>query len=486
MDENNNLGEINNVMNSMPEEPNNNSKSKGPIIAVIVAILVIVGASVFGIMGAKSKTENFLGLFTDDYMFGAMESLGQVVLGEGKVSTDISLNPELINSIVGESTTPISRLALVSELTTKDMDFSGKSYLDIDSTELVSFKYAKTGEAIGFIIPDLMNENIVVKNENLKELARKLGMTEEEITQVPDQISLEEIMKLANQDKDAEAEKEKLIEILKKYQAPLEDEIENLLIVEKDKTIEINDTAVVTEKHSLPLTEKDGYELVKTLLVVAKDDKELYNTIKEDDEEILKDITFEDWQVEIEKSIIEMDELIASGDDKNIVLEIAAYVKGSDTMAIELSVPTEQMIFRLATLNQKDFYHTELIIGVETEEVKIILETITYENSYEGTLAVNVNSQGVKVVMDILDYSIKYTDETNVEKLDLTKDFVLNDKTEDEINAKFEEISNNITNYSTIIMEKAPESLKALLVGDSAYEDDYYYYDETFDTEYAE
>ena len=42
------------------------------------------------------------------------------------------------------------------------------------------------------------------------------------------QISLEEIMKLADREdiKDAEAEKERLIEILKKYQGPLEKDIE--------------------------------------------------------------------------------------------------------------------------------------------------------------------------------------------------------------------------------------------------------------------
>lgn len=485
MDENNNLEEMNNGMNMMPEEQNGNTGSKkGPIIGGILVLIVLIGTIVLGVVGTKTKTEKFVELLTDDYMFESMKDLGQVVLGEGKVVTDIAINPTLVQTIVGESSTPINRLAIVSELTTKDMDFSGKAYLDIDSTELVSFKYAKTGDALGFTVPDLMNENIVVKNENLKELARKLGMAEEEVEQVPDKISLEEIMKLAKKSEN-DAEREELIEILKKYQKPLEKVVEELLVVEKDKTIEINDTAIVTEKHSLPLTEKDGYELIKTILVVAKDDEDLYNSIKEDDEEVLADITFEEWQAEIEKSIVDMEKSITSGDDEKIVLEISAYVKGNDTMAMELSIPSEEMLFRLATLNQKDFYYTELVLGVETDEVKIIVETITEENSYDGSIGIAVNSEGVNVDMNILDYSVKHSNEANIEKLDLTKDFVLNDKTEEEINAKFEEISNNITNYSTIIMEKAPESLKALLAGGSSYEDDYYY-DEELDIEYAE
>lgn len=485
MDENNNLGEMNSSMNTFPEEQNNGGGSwKGPIIGVALVLVIFISTIVLGVVGAKSKTEKFVELLTDDYMFESVEDLGQVVLREGKVVTDIAINPTLVQTMVGESSTPINRLAIVSELTNKNMDFSGKAYLDIDSTELVSFKYAKTDDALGFTVPDLMNENIVVKNENLKELARKLGMTEEEVEQVPDKISLEEIMKLAKKSEN-DAEREELIEILKKYQKPLENVVEELLIVEKDKTIEINNTAIVTEKHSLPLTEKDGYELLKTLLVVAKDDEALYNSIKEDNGEVLADITFEEWQAEIESSITEMENSIASGDDETIVLELAAYVKGNDTMAIEISIPSEEMIFRLSTLNQQDFYHTELVIGVEMEEVKIILETITDENSYEGTFDVALNSEGVNLDMNILNYSIKYSNETNLEKLDLTKDFVLNDKTEEEINAKFEEISNNVTNYATIIMEKAPESLKALLAGDSSYEDDYSY-DEELDTEYSE
>ena len=199
MDENNNLGEMNNGINMMGEEQNGNTGSKkGPIIGGILVLIVLIGTIVLGVVGTKSKTEKFVELFTDDYMFGSLENLGQVIFNEGKVVTEIAVNPTLVNTIVGESAFPINRLAIISELTTKDMDFSGKSYLDIDSTELVSFKYAKTGEAIGFTVPDLMTENMVVKNENLKELARKFGMTEEEIEQVPDKISLEEIMKLAN------------------------------------------------------------------------------------------------------------------------------------------------------------------------------------------------------------------------------------------------------------------------------------------------
>ncbi len=446
MEENNELGKV-------VVEENNAKKSKAPIIVGVIAIILVLVAVIWGVVNASSNTEKFventLNIFE---VFGDVEAFD---LEDGKVVADIAINPSLINSMGSEDALPLSRFAFVSEFNVKENDFSGKLYLDVDSTELVTLQYAKNGDLLGFMVNDLMNENLVLKNENLKALAEKLGMSEEEIDMIPDKLSIDDMMETVTQDEES---KEKVVEILEKYQKPLENVVEDLFVTTKNQEITVGDVTVNTKKTSLPLTEKKVSELLKAMLVVAKDDEDLYNLLKEQNASFEYD-SFADWQEEWPELIAEVDELIASGDDTETAFEISTYTKGKSTIAVEFSAPSENMIVRLATINN----NVKFTVVMDTEEVNFVLTTENTKDELKGNLVLAMDLDGVEMNMDVLNYSVKYSKDAVVEQIDLTKDFLLNDKTQEEIDAKFNEIKKNIFKYLSIIVDKAPESLMSIL-----------------------
>lgn len=462
-----------------PEEPDDSSSNKGPVILLIATIVVILGLVAYGAMSfSKSKTEKFFGLFADDYMFGMANEVTEMMMKDGKYTTEFSVDPSDFSQFV-DTEIPINRLAMVSEQVTSGADFSGKVYLDVDSTELVTFKYAKTGETFGITVPDLMNEYFVVKNENLKALARKFGASEEDIAQIPDKLTVEEIEKLMET---SEIDTEKYVNILERYVEPISELIESNLI-EEEKELKIKENTFTLTRHSLELTEKDLYDFAKKFLEIAKDDEELYNALKED-EPTFEVESFEEWKEGLTEGITSIDEMLATADDVTVMFRLSAYVDGKDTMGIEISFPEENVSLRLATLNEKKSSYTEVVAFIEEGEIKIITTTIAGDNEYTGDIKVAADMGAANININIAKYKMKYSKDATLEKLDALPIFVLNDETMESIEAKLEEIQKNATNYITTITEKAPESLKTMLGDMSDIANDYEVPDYDYDYDY--
>ena len=424
----------NEIPRLIPEEPNGGDKgSKGPVILLIAMIIVLVGVVGFGAASlSKSKTEKFLELFVDDYMFGMANEVSEVMMKDGKLTSEISVDPSDFSQFVGTEI-PVKRVALVSEQVTKGMDFSGKTYIDVDSVELVTMKYIKDGDMFGFTVPDLMNEYFVVKNENLKALARKFGASEEEIAQIPDKLTVEELEKMM---KTSDVDTEKYQKILEKYIDPISNNIEMNLVENKNQELKIKEESFMTTKHSLVLTEKDLYEAAKVLIEIAKEDEDLYNAIKEEEPTFECD-SFEEWKEGLTEGLTEIDEMIANADDTIVVFELSAYVDGKNTKAIEMSLPSENVDIRLATLNEKNTAYTELTMtATEVGEVKLILTTEKGKDTFDGDIKVAANIGAANLNLDIAKYKIAYSKDTALEKLDAANKFVLNDESEESIEAK--------------------------------------------------
>lgn len=451
------------------EEPGNGAGgNKGPVILLIATIVVLLGAVVFGVMSfSKSKTEKFFGLFADDYMFGMLNEANEMMMKDGKLTTEISLDPSDFSQFTDEDIT-IKRLAWVSEQVTDGADFSGKVYLDVDSTELITAQYAKTEDMFGLTVPGLMNEYFVVKNENLKELARKFGASEEEIAQIPDKLTVEEIEKLLETEN---VDSEKYLNILEKYIKPISNAVEANLVEEK-QDLEIKESVFKTKRHSLELTEKDLYELAIAVLEIAKDDEDLYNAIKEA-EPTFEPETFEEWKDGLNQAITKLKEKVATANDLTVMFRLSAYVAGKDTMAIEVAVPKENIAIKVVSLNEKKSAYTEVIITAEDGEIKVILTANAGKNEYVGDIKFAADMGAANLNIDIAEYKIKYTPKAEIEKLDTATLFVLNDESEESIKNKITEIQENMPNYITALTEKAPESLKTMLSDVSESDHDY-------------
>lgn len=437
------------------EEPVINSNSKGPII-LLISIIAISIICVLGVVSPKTKVEKFVEVLTDDYMFELVGEMAQYTYKQGKVVSTLEVNPEALQIAFETPELPMNRLALVSEQNVDGFDSSGKLYLDIDNVEIASIKYAKTGDAIGFAVPDLINEYIVIKNENLKDVARKIGMSGDEIEAIPDKITISEIKKMVeNTDED---ETQSLSTALKKYKEPLYQYLEECVMVTKKQELDIKNEAVLTTKHSIALTEKESYELIKILLDILKDDKDLYNVLKEDNSDFGYE-TFEEWQKDINIIIQDVEENLVSADNELDIIVLSAYTKSMNTVAIEVEFPLQTQKIRMATINNKNEYYTEISGLFAYEDVILVLETVKGENAYEGNISLVVlGSEEEGSNLNIVNYSIEHSKEAETEKLDLTKDFVLNNETEESIKNKFEGIKKGLWSYVMTIVSKIPES----------------------------
>lgn len=474
----------NGIPSLTPEEPTEKKNGKGPIILLIAIILVIVGVTTFAFSTKKSEAEKFVDMLANEYMLGMTPEISELSTKDGKVTTEVTVNPSKFETLM-ETEIPIERVALVSEVNMAGKDFSGKAYLDIENTELVTVKYAKTGDLLGVTVADLMNEYIVIKNENLKEFARKFGATEEEIKQIPDKLTVEEFEKMTEVNN---VNVKAYEEILPKYKKTLTKQLDGLLTSEKNQEIVINDKTFKTTKHTIGLTEKELYEVALELVKVAKNDKKLYNTLKEQDDGSLEIETFEEWKETLAEGITEIEELIVDADDEIKVIEVSAYTKGKNTMCIEVSIPEEEILVTISKLNESSVSHTKFSVNVEGKEAILNVKTIAEsKNEYKGTLDVVVDLGGVNVSLDLCEYSIKYSKDAVIEKIDASKDYILNDKTEEEAMEKFESIGENFETYTMTLMEKLPDSVKSIVEGNMNLENDYDFdsdYDYDFDSDY--
>lgn len=441
------------------EEPMINSNSIGPIILLISSIIVVVIICVLAFESQKTKVEKFVEIITDDYMFELFEELAPYTYKKGKVVSTLEINPEMLQIALEIPQIPMNRLALVSEQNVDGFDSSGKVYLDIDNTEIASLKYAKTDDAIGFMVPDLINEYIVIKNENLKDVARKIGMSGDEIESIPDKITISEIKKLlVSTEKEDEGDNLELFTVLEKYKEPLFQYLEERVMITQKQSIDIKDKEYTATKHSIALTEKESYELIKILLELLKEDTDLYNVLKEDNSNFEYE-TFEDWQKDINLLLEDVEKNLVDADNELDIIALSAYTRYLNTIAIELELPLQAQKIRIATANRRNEYYTEISGLFVYEDVILTMETMKKQNLYEGDISIVVlGSEEGNSDLNLISYSIKHEKKAELETLDLNKDFVLNNETEESIENKFEEIKKSLWSYAMTIISRIPEN----------------------------
>ena len=441
------------------EEPMINSNSIGPIILLISSIIVVVIICVLAFESQKTKVEKFVEIITDDYMFELFEELAPYTYKKGKVVSTLEINPEMLQIALEIPQLPMNRLALVSEQNVDGFDSSGKVYLDIDNTEIASLKYAKTDDAIGFMVPDLINEYIVIKNENLKDVARKIGMSGDEIESIPDKITISEIKKLlVSTEKEDEGDNLELFTVLEKYKEPLFQYLEERVMITQKQSIDIKDKEYTATKHSIALTEKESYELIKILLELLKEDTDLYNVLKEDNSNFEYE-TFEDWQKDINLLLEDVEKNLVDADNELDIIALSAYTRYLNTIAIELELPLQAQKIRVATANRRNEYYTEISGLFVYEDVILTMETMKKQNLYEGDISIVVlGSEEGNSDLNLISYSIKHEKKAELETLDLNKDFVLNNETEESIENRFEEIKKSLWSYAMTIISRIPEN----------------------------
>ena len=466
-------------------------KSKKGLIAGIVVAIIIILALAGGVIYAKTDLFKPADKLFYKYLLGEKtefdydEFLEEVKNAEGK---EYSSNGEINANIDMQSTSAYARnnlnninkfkIEFEQKNKPKENKMSSNIKLSYDNKDVVEANLVKNSDIYG-IQSDIMHDKyIVVENNNLKELAKKLGMDEENIPDKFEQVEAYDLLYVSKEDRK---------EIVDKYKQVVNNKIgKDKYTAEKNVETEINGEKVKTNTYKLTITEKEVYETIKSILETAKDDEktqeliiskyEMINKNVQNSEELTKD-NIKDY---IDDLISDVDrELKYASDDS---MEIIVYVNKGKTVKIEAKENEDTISAEFFEKDNKN----NIVISIEDYKLNIEYEekeesnnkslkgTITilsddeeqgkidYEIAIKGTIGKGKNEITAKLNIEVdeekielnIKENVNYDEKVTIEDLDSDKMVKLNDMSEDEIKDLFMEVYKKVQTDLPKVLEE--------------------------------
>lgn len=470
-------------------------KSKKGLIASIVIAIIVILALAGGLIYAKTDLFKPANKLFYKYLLGEKtefdydEFLEQVKNAEGK---EYSSNGEINANIDMQSTSAYARSNL-SNINKFKVEFEQKNKpkenkmssnikLSYDNKEVVKANLLKSSDIYG-IQSDIMNDKyIVVENNNLKELAKKLGIDDESIPNKFEQVATYDLLYVSKEDRK---------EIVNNYKQVINDKIgKEKYTTEKNIETEVNGEKIKTKTYKLTITEKEMYEVIKSILETAKDDEktqeliiskyEMINKNVQDGKELTKDKIkdyIEDFISDIDRELKyttedTMDIIVYVNKGKTVKIEAkdndntvsAEFFKKENKNNIVLSIKDKHDDYKFNIEyevrneeNAKSLIGTITILSDDKEQAKINYDIETKGMIGKGKNEIiakfNLESDGDKIELNIKE-NVNYDEKVTIEDLDSNKIAKLNDMSEDEIKDLFMDIYQKVQNDLPKILEE--------------------------------
>ncbi len=461
------------------------------IVIAIIAILVLAGGLIY-VKTDLFKPANMLFykyLLGEKTKFNYDEFLEQIKNDEEKEyssSGEISANidSEATSTYARNNMNNISKFKVEFEQKSKPQEEKMASNIKLryDNKDVISANLVKNAD-IYAVQSDIMNEKyIAVENNNLKDLAQKLGIDEKSIPDKFEQVKAYDLLYVSKDDRK---------EIVDKYKKVINNKIsKDKYSTEKKVETEINGEKIKTSTYKLTTTEKEIYETIKSMLETAKEDEklqeliiskyEMINKNGQDNEELTKDNIKE----KIEELISDIDKKLKSASEDSV--DIIVYVNKGKTVKIE--VKENESLYSIEFFEKDNKNNIVVLTNVENKEDKLNIEyeikeendsknvigTITilsenkeqvkinYEITQKGkkgkgknelTAKFNIESDGSKMELNIKE-NVNYDEKITIEDLDNDNMVKLNDMSEEEIKNLFTEVYQKAVTEFPKIMEE--------------------------------
>ena len=466
-------------------------KSKKGLIAAIVVAIIIILALAGGLIYAKTDLFKPADKLFYKYLLGEKtefdydEFLEEVKNAEekeyssnGEINANIDM--QSISAYARNNLNNINKFKIEFEQKNKPNEnkMSSNIKLSYDNKDVVEADLVKNSDIYG-IQSDIMHDKyIVVENNNLKELAKKLGMDEENIPDKFEQVEAYDLLYVSKEDRK---------EIVDKYKQVVNNKIgKDKYTAEKNVETEINGEKVKTNTYKLTITEKEVYETIKSILETAKDDEktqeliiskyEMINKNVQNSEELTKD-NIKDY---IDDLISDVDrELKYASEDS---MDVIVYVNKGKTVKIEAKENEDTISAEFFEKDNKN----NIVISIEDYKLNIEYElkeesnnknlkgTITilsdneeqgkinYEIAVQGTIGkgkneitakFNIEADEDKIELNIKE-NVNYDEKVTIEDLDSDKIVKLNDMSEDEIKDLFMEVYKKVQTDLPKVLEE--------------------------------
>ena len=249
-------------------------KRKGLIIALIITAVIIAIAVVFTILFFttdifKNGQQAFLQAMSKNIeMFNTLSN-ENIITQEDFRNTYSYNSTGTINGTISQGT--VTQNVTLKTTARRDAN-TERYYADIAlqnaGQDILKYSYIECNDVYAIKCDDVLANYVGIRNSDLKEYARKIGVSEEEINNIPDQIDFEVLKGAFNL---SEEEKEQL-------QSIYLDTITNSIPQEKfqkagKESITVNNLSCNANKYTLTLNGEEIKKLLINLLNTAKSDE---------------------------------------------------------------------------------------------------------------------------------------------------------------------------------------------------------------------
>lgn len=285
--------------------------------------------------------------------------------------------------------------------------------------EVSEIEYIQRENTYGIKFSDLFNQYILADNENIKELLKKAGYTEEELVNIPDTIEFDYDWKSVFEFSEEEREnlKTKYINIMNRNIS------EDNFSKQPNQEIEINGKSINANSYVLTLTKEQLNDIYINLLEEVKQD-EIVLTKIDKIQNLLRQYQFTETTNLRSQFIEKIENLIKNITKNNIGQEkakIIVYVNNGTTVRTIVQHPEHEIYIDLLSSQEEEYLQITyqditskkeqvFTYKKENEETSITFKNVKEEKATQYSFIVNEKVDGNNCVKNI---AAKYEDDTN-------------------------------------------------------------------------
>ena len=344
---------------------------------------------------------------------------------------------------------------------------------------IMEVEYIKNDNNYGIRFSDLFKQYLVVENNNLKDLFRKIGYSEQELENVPDSIEINDITL-----SDIKFTEDEIKQLSEKYSEIINKKVSKEKFEKNSKqVITINEKNITTNAYILKLTNEELNNLYVDLLESLKQDEIILNKIESIQNKInsininsseskdLKESFAEEIDLQIEKinktniGNQETKIIVYENSGKTIRTAIQGkdyeinfdYINTQDEKNIELIVKKDEIeTYNIKLKKDKDGIKLDIYSNDETNPIKISLEQNKNESDKKCSNNINLKYENANSKLEVsAEQEINIVDNfENENTLNDQNSILLNGLEKEQLQAVLNQVSEEVQQKINSISEE--------------------------------
>lgn len=344
---------------------------------------------------------------------------------------------------------------------------------------IMEVEYIKNDNNYGIRFSDLFKQYLLVENNNLKDLFRKIGYSEQELENVPDSIEINDITL-----SDIKFTEDEIKQLSEKYSEIINKKVSKEKFEKNSKqVITINEKNITTNAYILKLTNEELNNLYVDLLESLKQDEIILNKIESIQNKInsininsseskdLKESFAEEIDLQIEKinktniGNQETKIIVYENSGKTIRTAIQGkdyeinfdYINTQDEKNIELIVKKDEIeTYNIKLKKDKDGIKLDIYSNDETNPIKISLEQNKNESDKKCSNNINLKYENTNSKLEVsAEQEINIVDKfENENTLNDQNSILLNGLEKEQLQAVLNQVSEEVQQKINSISEE--------------------------------